>query len=89
VPSNGERNALRMRDRDLRARLEVGWGYVRPEGIRAPDGRYVARFLELLEQYEEVQDRLSAIAPDEGEMEVPTRPECGKWIFDRAWERRP
>jgi hypothetical protein len=83
-----ERNALRMRDRDLRARLEVGWEYVRPGGTRAQDKRYVTRFLELLEECEEVQDRLSAMAPDEGGIEVLTWPDCGEWIFDRVWERR-
>jgi hypothetical protein len=82
------RNALRMRDRDLRARLEVGWEYVRPGGIGARDRRYVARFLELLGEYEEVQDRLSAIAPDEGEIEVLIWSDCGEWVFDRVWERR-
>jgi hypothetical protein len=56
--------------RDREARLEIGWEYVRPGGIRARERRYMARFLELLEEYEEVQDGLSAIAPDEGEIEV-------------------
>jgi hypothetical protein len=88
VVGSAERNALRMRERDLRARLEVGWDYVRPGGIRARDRRYVARFLELLEEYEEVQARLRAIAPDDGKIEVLVWPECGEWIFDRVWERR-
>jgi hypothetical protein len=88
LTESGLRNALRMRDRDLRARLEVGWDYVRPGGIRARDRRYVARFLELLEEYEEVQAQLSAIAPDKGGIEVLVWPDCGDWIFDGAWERR-
>ena len=46
------RNALGMRDGDLRARLEVGWEYVRPAGIRAQGRRYLGRFLELLAEYE-------------------------------------
>jgi len=74
-----------MRDRGLRARLEVGWEYVRPAGIRARDRRYVAVFLELLAEYEEVQDRLRASAPDEGGVEVLVWPDCGSWVFDRAW----
>ncbi len=81
-------NALRMRDRELRARLEVGWEYVRPGGIRAGDRRYLARFLELLGEYEEVQDRMRVMAPDAGEIEVLVWPGCGDWIFDGAWERR-
>jgi hypothetical protein len=76
-----------MRDGELRARPEVGWKYVRPGGIRAGDGGYVVRFLQLLEEYEEVQERLSAMAPDEGEIEVLIWPDCGDWMFDRVWER--
>jgi len=76
-----------MRDRELRARLEVGWKYVRPGGIRARDRRYVARFLELLGDYEEVQDWMKAMAPDEGEIDVLVWPGCGEWILDRVWER--
>lgn len=86
--NNAERNALRMRDRDLRSRLERGWEFVRPGGIRARDRRYVARFLELLTEYEQVQDRLSMVVPSEDEMEVLVWPECGEWIFDRVWGRR-
>ena len=48
----------------------------------------MARFIELLEQYGEVQDRLSAIAPDVGEIEVLVWPDCGDWVLDKAWERR-
>jgi len=77
-----------MRDRGLRARLEVGWEYVRPGGTRARDRRYLARFLELLAKYEEVQDRLRAIAPVEGEIEVLTWPDCGDWVLDRVWDRQ-
>jgi hypothetical protein len=88
VRNNAERNALRMRDRDLRSRLERGWEFVRPGVIRARDRRYVARFLELLTEYEQVQDRLSMVVPSEDEMEVLVWPECGEWIFDRVWGRR-
>lgn len=31
------RNALRMRHREIRARLEVAWEHVRPRGMRAGD----------------------------------------------------
>jgi hypothetical protein len=48
----------------------------------------VARLLELLEEYEEAQNRLSAITPDEGEIEVLTWPDCGDLMFDGLWERR-
>jgi hypothetical protein len=48
VAGSGERNALQMRDRELRSRLEVGWEYVRPGGTRARDRRYVTRFLQVL-----------------------------------------
>ena len=48
----------------------------------------MARFLELLEEYEELQDRLSAIPPDEGEIEVLIWPDCGDWVLDKAWEGR-
>ena len=82
------RNALRMRDRHLQARLEVGWEYVRPGGIRAEDRQYVARFVELLEEYEQVQVQLRAVAPREGEIEVLIWPDCGDWVLDKAWERR-
>jgi hypothetical protein len=48
----------------------------------------VARFLELLEEYEGVQDRLRAIGPNEGDLEVLMWPDCGDWVFDRACGRR-
>lgn len=75
-------SSLWVQYRDLRNRLEVGWEYVRPGGIRARDRRYVARFLELLEEYEGVQDRLRAIGPNEGDLEVLMWPDCGDWVFD-------
>jgi len=56
-------------------------------GIRTRDKRYVARFLALLGEYEEVQDWLSAMAPDEGRIEVLVWPDCGAWVWDRAWQR--
>jgi hypothetical protein len=79
---SGERNALRMRDRALRAGLDVGSEYVRSGGIRAGDEPYVG----LLGEYGDVQDRLSPIVPGEGEVEVLTWPDRGDWFFDRVWE---
>jgi hypothetical protein len=76
-----------MRDGELRTRLEVGWEYVRPGGTCVHNRRYVARFLELLGEVEEVQGLFSAVALDKGEMEVLTWPDCGDWIYDRVWER--
>jgi hypothetical protein len=57
-------------------------------GVRAEDDRYLGRFLQVLAEYEEVQDRLSAFAPDDEEIGVLIWPDWGDWIFDRMWEGR-
>lgn len=44
--------------------------------------------VKLMVDYEKVQQRLSVIAPDEGEVEVLIWPDCGDWIYDTVWERR-
>ncbi len=82
-----DRNALLGRESELRARLDVGWQYVQPGGIRAYDERYLRRFLELLAEYESVRDQLRATEPPAGELEVLVWPDCGDWIFERAWQR--
>jgi len=60
-----KQQVLYRRAQQLRDRLETGWGYVRPGGSHANNDRYLARFLDLLRQYEEAEDLL-LVAPDAG-----------------------